>query len=124
MLGFQSLDADAFVFTKESIIIIIYINDLLIINDSKTNISALKNTLSDYFKILDLGACYFYLSIEIIRDCSYRIFWFSQEVYFRKVFLDHSMENYYSVKTLIETSSRFIPAEPSYKTDPAFRNTY
>jgi hypothetical protein len=43
-------------------------NDLLIAGDSKTNISTLKSTLSDYFKILDLGACYFYLGIEVIRD--------------------------------------------------------
>jgi hypothetical protein len=43
-------------------------NDLLITSDSKTNISILKNALSDYFKILDLGACYFYLNMEIIRD--------------------------------------------------------
>jgi hypothetical protein len=34
------------------------------------------------------------------------------------------MENYYSVKTLIETSSRLMPAEPSYKTNPVFRKIY
>jgi hypothetical protein len=80
-------------------------NDLFITGDSKTNISTLKNTPSDYFKILDLGACYFYLSIEVICDRPYRIFRFSQEAYLRKILLDHNMENYYSVKTLIKTSS-------------------
>jgi hypothetical protein len=49
-------------------------NDLFIISDSKTNISTLKNTLSDYFKILDLSACYFYLGMEIIRNRPRRIF--------------------------------------------------
>jgi hypothetical protein len=34
------------------------------------------------------------------------------------------MENYYNIKTLIKTSSRLIPAEPSYKTDPVFRKVY
>jgi hypothetical protein len=38
--------------------------------------------------------------------------------------LDHGMENYYSVKTPIETSSRLIPVEPSYETDPVFRKVY
>jgi hypothetical protein len=51
--------------------------DLFITSDSKTNISILKNALSDYFKILDLGVCYFYLGIEIIRDCSYKTLRFS-----------------------------------------------
>jgi hypothetical protein len=68
MLGFQPLDTDTSVFTKESTIIAIYIDDLLIVSDSKANISTLKNTLSDHFKILDLGTCYFYLGIEIIHD--------------------------------------------------------
>jgi hypothetical protein len=48
-------------------------DDLLIASDSKTNISTLKNTLSDYFKISDLGAYYFYLGIKVIYNRSYRI---------------------------------------------------
>jgi hypothetical protein len=124
ILGFQPLDTDAFVFTKESTIIAIYMDDLLIAGDSKTNISTLKNALSDYFKILDLGACYFYLNMEIIYNCPRRTLRLSQETYFHKVFSDHNIENYYSVKTPIKTSSRLIPAKPSYKTDPAFRKVY
>jgi hypothetical protein len=38
--------------------------------------------------------------------------------------LDHGIENYYSVKTPIETSSWFMPAKPGYKTDPVFRKAY
>jgi hypothetical protein len=99
-------------------------DDLLITSDSKTNINTLKNTLSDYFKILDLGVCYFYLGIEVIRDRSRRILRLSQEAYLHKMLLDHGIENYYSIKTFMETSSRFIPAEPSYKTDPVFYKVY
>jgi hypothetical protein len=97
---------------------------LLIASDSETNINTLKNALSNYFKILDLGACYFYLGIEVICDRPCKTLRLSQEAYFRKVLLDHGIENYYSVKTPIETSSRLIPAEPSYKTDPVFRKAY
>jgi hypothetical protein len=97
---------------------------LLITSNSKTNISNLKNTLSDYFKILDLGVYYFYLGIEVIRDRSYRTLRLSQEAYFRKVLLDHGIENYYSIKTLIETFSRLMPTKPSYKTDPVFYKIY
>jgi hypothetical protein len=100
------------------------VDDLLITSNSKTNISTLKNTLSDHFKILDLGACYFYLGIEIICDRPYKTLRLSQETYFRKILLDHNMENYYNIKTLIETSSRLIPAEPGYKTDPVFHKAY
>jgi hypothetical protein len=109
---------------KKSIIIIIYIDDLLITSDSKTNIITLKNALSNFFKILDLGACYFYLSIEIIRDRFCRILRFSQEVYLHKILSDYNIENYYSIKTLIKTSSRLIPVKPSYKTNPIFHKVY
>jgi hypothetical protein len=97
---------------------------LFIAGDFKTNISTLKNALNDYFKILDLGTCYFYLSIEIIYNRPCKTFRFFQETYFRKVLSDYSIKNYYSIKTLIKTSSRFIPAKPSYKTDPVFRKVY
>jgi hypothetical protein len=97
---------------------------LLIASDSKTNINTLKNALSDYFKILDLSACYFYLGIEVIRDYFCRTFRLSQEAYFRKIFSDHNIKNYYNIKTLIKTSSRLILAEPGYKTDPVFRKIY
>jgi hypothetical protein len=99
-------------------------DNLLIASDSKTNINALKNALSDYFKILDLGACYFYLGIEIIRDRPRKTLRLSQETYLHKILSDYGMENYYSVKTPIETSSRLMPAEPDYKTNPAFRKVY
>jgi hypothetical protein len=97
---------------------------LLIASDSKTNINTLKNALSDYFKILDLGVCYFYLDIEIICDRLHKIFQLSQETYFRKILLDHNIENYYNIKIPIKTSSRLILAEPSYKTDPVFYKIY
>jgi hypothetical protein len=97
---------------------------LLIAGDSKANINTLKNTLSDYFRILDLGTCYFYLGIEIIHNRSCRILQLSQETYFHKILLDHNIEIYYSVKTLIETSSQLNPAKPSYKNDPVFRKIY
>jgi hypothetical protein len=97
---------------------------LLIASDSKTNISTLKHTLSDNFKILDLGAYYFYLNIEIIYDRPYRTLRFFQEAYFCKVLSDYNMENYYSIKTPIKTFSWLIPAKPSYETDPVFRKAY
>jgi hypothetical protein len=100
------------------------VDDLLITGDSKTNINTLKNALSNYFKISDLGTCYFYLGIEVIYDRSYRTLWLSQETYFHKILSDHGIENYYNIKTPIKTSSRLIPAEPGYKTNPAFRKTY
>jgi hypothetical protein len=43
-------------------------DDLLLARASKADINRIKAALSKRFKILDLGACYFYLGIEVIRD--------------------------------------------------------
>jgi hypothetical protein len=50
------------------VIIAIYINDLLIISAFKPDINKIKNSLKQRFKMSDLGACYFYLRIEVICD--------------------------------------------------------
>jgi hypothetical protein len=57
--GFYALDADAGVFCREGTIIAIYVDDLLIAGDSKSNIQEIKDSLSQRFHMTDLGACHF-----------------------------------------------------------------
>ena len=68
-LDFKPLNADSSVFCYNSIIITIYINDLLIISASKSAINQIKAALSKRFKMIDLSTCYFYLKMEVICDC-------------------------------------------------------
>lgn len=49
-------------------IIAIYVDDLLIAGDSMANINSIKESLSKRFHMSDLGACHFYLSMEVTRD--------------------------------------------------------
>jgi hypothetical protein len=56
------------VFCRDDVIIAIYINDLLLASASKPDINKIKDSLKERFKILDLGAYYFYLGIEVIHD--------------------------------------------------------
>jgi hypothetical protein len=72
----------------------------------------------------DLGACHFYLGMEVIRDRPRRTLRLSQEAYLRKVLEDYDMANCSTVKTPMETSSRLVPAERGYQADPAFRRSY
>jgi hypothetical protein len=73
LLGFQPLNTDSSVFYCDSVIIAIYINNLLLTGASKLDINKIKNSLKKRFKILDLGAYYFYLRIEVIHDYPRRI---------------------------------------------------
>ena len=84
-LDFKPLDADSFVFCRNSTIIAIYVDDLLIAGASKPDIDRLKTALSDRFKMTDLGACHFYFGIEVIRDRPRRVLRLSQTAYIEKV---------------------------------------
>jgi hypothetical protein len=68
-LGFQALDADSSVFCRDGAI---YVDDLLLAGVSKLDINKVKENLKQRFKISDLGACHFYLEIEVICDRPHR----------------------------------------------------
>jgi hypothetical protein len=68
-LDFKPLNTNSSIFYWNSIIITIYIDNLLITGASKPNINKIKAALSERFKILDLGVYYFYLGMEIICNC-------------------------------------------------------
>jgi len=123
-LGFKPLDADASVFCKDGTIIAIYVDDLLLASESVEDIKSLKEALNVRFKMSDLGACHFYLGMEVIRDRPRRQLRLSQEAYLQKVLTDHGMENCNGVQTPMETSSRLVPADPDYQADRAFRTKY
>jgi hypothetical protein len=123
-LGFTPLDADSSVFCRDGTILAIYVDDLLIAGASKSDITALKDKLKERFKMSDLGACHFYLGMEVIRDRPRRTLRLSQEAYLRKALEDHNMGNCNKTQTPMETSSRLIPAEPGYNADPLLRRAY
>jgi hypothetical protein len=86
-------------------------DDLLLAGASKPDINRIKAALSKWFKISDLGACYFYLGMEVIRDRPRRTLWLSQKAYIEKVLQDYGFGSYKPVTIPMETSSRLVPAD-------------
>jgi Reverse transcriptase (RNA-dependent DNA polymerase) len=124
-IGFQPLDADSSVFCRDGVIIAIYVDDLLITGASKPDIDKIKDSLKQRFKMSDLGACHFYLGMEVIRDRPRRTLRLSQTAYLRKILQDFGMEHCNDkITTPMETSSRLMPAEPGYEADSKFRRNY
>jgi hypothetical protein len=123
--GFEPLDADSSVFSRAGTIIAIYVDDLLITGELKSDINKVKQSLSDRFHMSDLGACHFYLGMEVIRDRPRRTLRLSQEAYLRKVLEDHDMENCATVvSTPMETSVKLMPADPDYECPSSLRREY
>lgn len=86
---FEHTSADNYVFMKkydngESIILLLYVDDTLIIGKDKTKIVNLKNALSKSLAMKDLSAVKKILGVKIIQYCPKRMLWMSQEYYIKK----------------------------------------
>lgn len=96
--NFTKTSADHCVFVKnyengESIILLLYVDDMLIVGKDKAKIAALKKALSKSFAMKDLGAVKKILGMKIIRDRLKRMLWMSQEEYLKKVLERFNMHN-------------------------------
>jgi len=96
--NFTKTSADHCVFVKnyengESIILLLYVDDMLIVGKDKAKISALKKALGKSFAMKDLGAVKKILGMKIVRDRSKRMLWMSQEDYLKKVLERFNMHN-------------------------------
>jgi hypothetical protein len=58
---------------------------MLIVGKDKAKIAAFKKALRKSFAMKDLGAVKKVLGMKIVRDCSKRMLWMSQEDYIKKV---------------------------------------
>ena len=69
-LRFKLINSDNSVFVSKNkkIYIVVYVNDLLIIDENMNYINEMKNKLNNRFKMHDLRSIQHYLSIEIVRD--------------------------------------------------------
>lgn len=85
-------------------LIALYVDDLLIISNSKPDISKLKEDFKTRFEMKDLGPAQKMLGIEINRNRSDRKLWISQQVYTDNVLKRFCMDGARSVDTPMEKS--------------------
>ena len=74
---FIFLDVDFSVFFNKKLIIVIYVDDILLIEFNSTHIVVVKRTFNKCFKMIDLNSLRFYLNMSIERNRSNRILFFN-----------------------------------------------
>ena len=82
---------------KKSIIVALYMNDILIIDLSKIDIQRIKKVLNNKFYMFDLGPYVYYLDMIVKRDRVVDILRLRQAVYVTR-FLKHF--NYWSLNSV------------------------
>jgi hypothetical protein len=84
-MGFKCLDSDRsiYIYVKDNMCIIvpIFIDDITLAPESSAAMDKAVHTLSQHFKLQDLGATQFLLGVEITRDYSKHSIYLSQRQY-------------------------------------------
>ncbi|CAM6121348.1 unnamed protein product [Calypogeia fissa] len=118
--GFTCSDFDSCIYMKEVenftsfgyIVLALYVNDMLIAAENKSNIAHLKAMLSKEFSMKDLGQAKKILGMEIHRDREKRQLWLSQRQYVEKMLAKYGMENAKPVSTPL--ASHFKLSQKDY----------
>lgn len=110
------------VFAKKGIILAIYVDDLLLVGASGSDIQIIKGSLKKRFRMVDLCSISYYLGMTVIRDCTNRILCLGQVGYLEQVLRTHGMWDSKPVATPIDSS--LVAAATDYQCKNKFRLQY
>jgi hypothetical protein len=122
-LGFAPLVSDLSVFQRDELFCAIYVDDLLLVGNSTSVIQGVKDKLSERFNMKDLGACKFYLGMEVMRDRANRTIRLSQRSYVEKVLRDFRMWDCRPITTPMDTN-KLSYAPDNFEASPESRVAY
>jgi hypothetical protein len=122
--GFKHLESDHGIFVKDGIIMAVYVDDLLLIGQDMSEISKLKQRLSERFDMTDLGPCSYYLGMSIRRDRRKRAIYVSQEAYIDKVLESFDMTQCHSMKIPMDAHERLRAPPEGYMATKQQRHWY
>lgn len=107
-MGYERLLTDSSIYVKRKgqiiSILAIYVDDLLIISNSKEDNIQVRSELAKEFKMNYLGPIGYIVGIEVLRDRSKREIKITQRQYIKNVLKKFNMENCKSAKTPLSSS--------------------
>jgi hypothetical protein len=113
--GFLRLQADTcvYVLRRDGLVIFValYVDDLLLLSNSLSELISLKQELAKKFEMKDLGEAQFILGIQIERDRSAHTLSQSQQSYIKKIVERYSMSNSKAVSTPLDLGTRLSKSD-------------
>ncbi|SMR63630.1 unnamed protein product [Zymoseptoria tritici ST99CH_3D1] len=104
--GFEQCLHDTAVFKKDNTFILVYVDDLLIAGPDIKQIEDVKKSLSDRFKMKDIGEYKFFLGISIERDRSKGLIKLTQKAHMQAMIERFNLENANPVALPFATGQR------------------
>ena len=87
---------------KETLFVITFVDDCIIIGPDKKNIRALKAQLGLKYAIEDRGPASYFLGVEILRDRANRLLYLSQRNYISEVLKHFDFDDSKSIKVPLQ----------------------
>lgn len=108
--GLEPLKCDYAVFINvdRTLLIAVYVDDLLIFGKVTSQIQYLKMQLKDRFQMTDLGPAHMYLGMQISRDRISRVIYVDQQKYIRVILKRFNMQNCNAVRTPMEMGLKLV----------------
>ena len=88
---FVFFNVDFSVFFNEKFIIVIYVDNIFLIEFNSKYIVVIKRVFNECFKMIDLNLLRFYLNMNIEQNRLNRILFLNQKIYLKKIFKNHDM---------------------------------
>ena len=101
-------DYAVFANANRSVLVAVYVDDILIFGKDKSQIQHLKSQLHQRFQMSDMGPAHMYLGMQITRDRTARTILVDQEKYIQIILKRFNMLDCNSVSTPMETNLKLI----------------
>jgi len=124
--GFQRSEQDhtVYIHTIFSVIILLYVDDLVITSPTSNEISWIQELLKAEFEMTDLGPLTSFLGLEIRRNRSLRTLHLSQQRYIDTILTRHGMSTASTINTPADAHVRLVKSSPEQQADPINQQRY
>lgn len=96
-LKFKQLISDAFIFHRENIYILLYVDDVILFGPNREDIDQVKKQLANNLDVKYLGSLHYFLGVRFIRDSDGA--WIAQKSYIAQMLSKYGMKECKAVKT-------------------------
>ena len=108
--------------SKDTILLLLYVDDMIITSDDLSGIQELKNFLSQQFEMKDLGHLSYFLGLEIIHSTDG--LYITQAKYASELLSRAGLTDSKTVDTPVELNAHLTPLRGKPLSNPLFKGSF
>jgi len=116
-LGFAANPRDPAMFTRKSLTVLVYVDDLQLVGPDLNDTNQTKRALNAKFDMTDLGPCSFFLAIKITRDRVKRTLQLTQSTFIESLLKQWGFSRATPVATPMVKGRQLMPSNAEARSD-------